>query len=115
MTSQKYLLVTLTCAAFLLALLCGILRYMDPVYYYGAKDRTWANAVRNGAVHYQEVSKVYSLDWYRPQTLIIGNSRSQTGLDPMHPGFVNQPVYNLAYPGANMPTTLALFQQAVAT
>ena len=115
MTPRKFTFVTFGCVAFLLALLYGFLRYMDPLYYYGARDRAWANAVRYSAVDYPEMSKIYALGWFRPQTLILGTSRAQIGLDPTHRKFAHQPVYNLGYPGSNMPQTLALFQHAVAT
>lgn len=101
-------------AFILMASLFGVMRYMDPYYYYGASDKK-INSIRYSAVDYPEVSKPYAVNLYRPKTLILGTSRAQIGLDPSNKRFEHAPVYNLGYAGSNMRRTLALFNHAVAS
>jgi hypothetical protein len=112
---RAYVLLVFLCGFVAMATLFGATRYMDPFYYYGSADRPDINAIRYGVVDYPEAAKVYSVEWYRPHSLIMGSSRAQIGLDPGHKGFVRPPVYSLAYPGSSMHRTLALFEHAVAT
>jgi len=114
MTMRRYVWLIFGCGIVAMAALFGVMRFMDPYYYYGSGDRPRINATRYGAVDYPEMAKVYSVEWFKPRAVIMGSSRAQIGLDPEHRAFAHHPVYSLAYPGSSMRRTLALFQHAVA-
>lgn len=114
MTERAYVWSIFAAGLAVMAVLLAAMRLMDPLYYFGTADRAGINLVKHSAIQFPEVSKARSVVWYQPRALIVGTSRAQIGLDPQHPGFAHRPVYNLAYPGASMRRTLALFEHATA-
>ncbi len=50
----------------------------------------------------------------RPQSLILGSSRAETGLDPAHPAWQHLPVYNLGLSDARLHEIKRYFQHACA-
>ncbi len=50
----------------------------------------------------------------RPQSLILGSSRAETGLDPAHPAWQAKPVYNLGLSNASLYEIKRYFQHACA-
>ena len=59
------------------------------------------------------LTKAWTIYKRKPDAIIVGSSRSETGLDPNHPGWKNvQDVYNLAISGGNMYQALRYFQHA---
>ncbi|GAB4371523.1 MAG: hypothetical protein Kow00121_13130 [Elainellaceae cyanobacterium] len=51
----------------------------------------------------------------KPKTVLLGNSRTDIGLDPSHPVLTSHsPTYNLAIPGGDMYQAMRYFQHALA-
>lgn len=58
------------------------------------------------------IYKSYAVVRSRPQTVILGTSREELGIDPESSLFEFKPVYNLAMPGASLYELLKIFQHA---
>lgn len=50
---------------------------------------------------------------FQPQTIFLGFSRTEFGLDPSHPAIAETPAYNLGLPGANMYEVRRYFEHAL--
>ncbi len=101
-----------------LALLMGVLavasinRAVNP---YGlfAKD-LMQGADRPETFTHLRLVKAAQVRHQRPQSLILGSSRAETGLDPKHPGWQAKPVYNLGLSNASLYEIKRYFQHACA-
>ena len=62
------------------------------------------------------IAKTYQLERIAPKTLLLGNSRTEIGLDPMSPQFPaeQRPVFNASYPGRDVCTSLLMLRDAMA-
>ncbi|MBL7525460.1 hypothetical protein I5282_02590 [Legionella sp. 30cs62] len=58
------------------------------------------------------LAKARAVEWKKPQTVIMGSSTAETGLDPEHPDWINKPVYNLGLSGANIYEVMRYLQHA---
>lgn len=63
---------------------------------------TWAgiNSTKHGVDRHARIAKAYAVMQSSPEAAILGSSRAESALDPMHPLFSGQRTYNLAFPGA---------------
>ncbi len=62
------------------------------------------------------IAKTYQLERIAPKTLLLGNSRTEIGLDPMSPQFPaeQRPVFNASYAGRDVCTSLLMLRDAMA-
>jgi hypothetical protein len=58
------------------------------------------------------LTKAYVEKKSRPQAIVLGTSRAEVGIDPSHPGWSYQPVYNLALSGSNIYEIFRYLQHA---
>lgn len=60
------------------------------------------------------LAKAMAVGWNKPQYLIMGSSTAETGLNPEHPAWANNQVYNLGLGGANIYEVMRYLQHAQA-
>jgi hypothetical protein len=58
--------------------------------------------------------KAHQVRHLRPAAVILGSSRAESGIDPMHPAWRHHPVYNLGLAGARIYEVMRYFQHACA-
>jgi hypothetical protein len=88
----------------LLLLLAGINLFVNPYGYFDTPKIAGINELALGFNHRLPLAKALAVDHLRPVSLVIGNSRAETGYDPEHPALGGRPSYNLAFGGANIQT-----------
>lgn len=99
----------------LVALLSGTVAsnlIIDPFGIYHRIEIEGFNNVKTGQGDHVRMGKAGSVRAFTPRALILGNSRAEYGINPVHPGWRAKPVYNLAISGANMYEILRYFQHA---
>lgn len=70
------------------------------------------NNVKTGQGDHVRMGKAGAVRVFKPQAVILGNSRAEYGINPEHPGWETEPVYNLAISGSNIYEILRYFQHA---
>lgn len=104
-------------SALLAVLLIGGVNYIvDPYGIYRLIDRPGFNKLKPKAGVNSRLAKPYNVQRVRPQTLLLGNSRVESGIDPGSPQWPlsGQPVYNFALPASGIATALENLQYALA-
>lgn len=103
----------LSVAAVLLAL-AGVNAFVDPYGYFNTPRIAGINEFALGFNHRLPLAKALAVDRLRPASIIVGNSRAETGYDPEHRAFAERPAYNLAIGGANIQTARRYILEALA-
>lgn len=99
--SNKKYFTTFTVVAACAAVLVALLNLtVDPLGVFGIVDLDGFNHRKVMRTRYLRIAKAYAVERIRPQTVILGTSRAEGGLDPANPAFRLRPVYNLALPAA---------------
>ncbi len=82
---------------------------------YGVTNPTVDGQLQNAQLFDANVrlSKAHIVTQYRPQALILGTSRAEVGLEPTHPGWQYERVYNLGLPQASIYETKRYFEHAL--
>lgn len=89
---------------------------VDPYGIFRLVDQVGFNRVKPTAAKHGQMAKAYQVLRIQPKTLILGNSRTEVGLDPRHTAWPHdaQPVYNAALPGTGTTTSLQFLQHVLA-
>lgn len=100
----------LCCLAIILAVA------VDPYRMYGTPPVPGWTARKPRTDTHQFIAKLYQLERVRPNTLLLGNSRVEVGLDPRSRewGVADRPVYNAALAGRGVRTALDMLRDAIA-
>lgn len=85
---------------------------IDPFGVFRIVEINGINNVKTGQGGHVRMGKAGSVRVFKPQAVILGNSRAEYGINPEHPGWGTEPVYNLAISGSNMYEILRYFQHA---
>ncbi|KOR35601.1 MULTISPECIES: hypothetical protein [Planktothricoides] len=113
-TYQKYNLILFVC---LLSQILAIVSFnviVDPYVVFNSPKIVGFNKVKKETHSHARLFKAMEAIRVRPQTVFLGFSRTEFGLDPAHPAFRDrQPAYNLALPGANMYEARRYFDHAI--
>jgi hypothetical protein len=88
--------------------------FMDPYGHFNGPRIKGINDLALGFNHRLPLAKSLAVSRIKPATIILGNSRAETGLDPQHPGFIDQPAYNLAIGGAGLRQIRRYYLEALA-
>lgn len=115
MTPSRYLgwcaaaLVSLVLAAVALCVVA------DPYYVFGSPALPGVNVIKPRVYQRAEMAKAHQLGRVRPRTLLIGNSRTEIGLDPASPLWPEamRPVFNAAVAGGGPGDALLMLERAV--
>lgn len=75
-----------------------------------------ANSVKTELNSHSAIAKAYAVRRIKPAGVVLGNSRTEAGIDPGHPGWDPRarPTYNLAFPGSTIYTVWQYLQHAQA-
>ncbi|TCO74296.1 hypothetical protein [Chromatocurvus halotolerans] len=85
-----------------LAAACAVNWFVDPYGMYWSPVIDGVNAEKPASVSRVRVIKAYRAPQVSPEILLVGNSRVEMGLSPLHPAFTGKSVYNLGLPGASV-------------
>lgn len=110
-----YLALTAIFAAALAALLAAFNLVADP---YGAFDVPRLSRVNELPLGFNRrpvLAKSLAASRVRPASVILGNSRAESGYDADHPGLASRPAYNLGIGGAGLSEVRRFFLEALAT
>lgn len=90
---------------------------VDPYGMFGTTPVAAFNRDKPQAETQPYLAKTYLVERVRPATLLLGNSRVQSGLDPESPAWPAEakPVFNLGIGGADAYTSLRFLQHSLAT
>lgn len=104
MNSKKFLIswAVLT-GIFFTAALC-VIYFTDPYMFYSVTRISGFNEIKPVAGTHSRQSKIYAARKKYLDILVIGNSRPELGIDPLHPYFQQNKlnVYNLGMPGSSL-------------
>ena len=104
MATSRYLIVFFLALLLLAGLVAGINYAVDPYAVSGAKRIDGFNAYKVDVNSRVRLAKTYQPQRLEFQTLIVGNSRVEMGIDPQHEclAFNGRRAYNLGIPGASI-------------
>jgi hypothetical protein len=89
---------------------------VDPYRMFGTPTVVGWTALKPRASEQLGIAKTYQLERIGPKTLLLGNSRTEIGLDPNSAAFsdAQRPVFNAAFAGGDVCTSLAMLRDALA-
>jgi hypothetical protein len=89
---------------------------VDPYRMFATPTVRGLTELKPRAAEQMGIAKTYQLERTAPQTLLLGNSRTEIGLDPNSPQFPaeQRPVFNASYPGRDVCTSLLMLRDAMA-
>lgn len=99
----------------LILLLAGTIAFnliIDPFGVYQIIEINGINNLKTGQGPQARMAKAHAVRLFKPQAVILGNSRAEYGINPAHPAWKYRPVYNLGISGANIYEILRYFQHA---
>src|SRR5690606_18818003 len=99
----------------IMAVVAGAFNFaVDPYGFHQAPRVIGFNSAKPRLADRVRLSKPYDVLRVAPQSLILGNSRAELGLDPSSPHWPAdlRPVYNLSQPGSSLEMQYRLFQHA---
>lgn len=114
---MTFLRLTLVVAVALIGAVAGVNYAVDPYgIYSGAVPRRFS-AVKPQAQEHDVLVKSHAIERIRPNALLLGNSRTEVGLDPEHPAFPvsARPVYNAGLEGSRPSTALRYLRHGLAS
>ena len=88
---------------------------VDAYYAFGSPNFPGINVVRPLYEDHVLVAKPYQVRRTRPEAIILGSSRAEVGLDPLHPGWAGKHVFNFGLPSATSYEVMLAFLHAQAT
>ncbi len=112
---SKHLCLLTGFVAVLTAALAGFNAFVDPYGYFDGPRIAGVNQLSLGFNHRLPLAKALAVARLKPSSVILGNSRAETSYDPQHPGFVDQPAYNLGIGGADLSQVRRYFLESLAT
>lgn len=108
---HRYLQLVLLFITAGLILLLAFSYWLDPYGIYSSSSAAFPRKV--AAADKGRTVKPYQVMHSAPYTLLVGNSRVELGMPLQHPFYREQPVYNMALPGANIAMQYAYAQHAI--
>lgn len=108
----KYTISVVASAVLAVSFVAMFNAFMDPYGTYHLIEIPGINISKPTEVLNKSKSKVRSVVKLKPETLILGTSRTELGLDPNHKALaeVYQPVYNMALPTSNIKQHLRILK-----
>lgn len=88
---------------------------INPFSLYGSPIFSNLNSDKIDFLKYLRLTKIYDVIVQKPDTIIVGTSRSGRGLSSQHSAWAGSSVYNLALPGITMYEALRVIQHAHAS
>ena len=106
--TARYVLVWLLVTLGLVSAVAVVNLLVDPYGIFDVVNVDGFNRVKSRAEQRGELFKRYNAERIRPNGLVLGNSRAEIGFDPDSDAWpiAARPVFNLALPGAGLPTAV---------
>jgi len=116
MSIKKYAYLFVVFSLSIATLLALINYFIDPYLLFQSKRTPGINEKKPAAANYSSLYKPYNVLNVKPQTIIVGNSRPEMGINPESPCWPekNGIVYNLTFPGTGTYGQIRELFQAVA-
>lgn len=116
MRSLSYLLIAAGTMAVLAVVTVAFTMFADPYRMFGTPTVRGLTELKPRAFEQLSIAKTYQLERIVPKTLLLGNSRTEIGLDPMSRQFpaAHRAVFNAAYAGRGVCTSLLMLRDAMA-
>jgi hypothetical protein len=88
----------------------------DPYYMYGTRTLAGLNELKPRVYRQVDLAKTRQIERIAPKSLVLGNSRSETGIDPASPLWPQdaRPVFNAAIAGRGLFTARLMLREAIA-
>ena len=101
---DRYLKFSIACALTLLLLVSGVNVLIDPFAIFSTPEITGINQRKTEFFKHIRLVKAYAIRRLQPDVLLLGNSRAELALDPMHPALnqISDRVYNAALSGGTI-------------
>lgn len=114
MTYRSYLKLLACFVACGTVVIAGMNWVIDPFYIFESPRISGLNAAKTGFFKHLRSMKPLVLEVRRNtfETIILGSSRAEAGLDPEHPAWGNSKVYNLSIPAPSMYELLRYYEFA---
>lgn len=109
MSFRSYVYILITVIVFSLMLMAGINIAMDPFNGFGSPRIKHLNDKKVETVKHPFVTQTLAIRNQRPDTLILGSSRTSVGIDPNHPSLRSDNTYNLSLFGLNLSQVAKLY------
>ncbi len=110
----RYLRILLIGTGVAIGLFAGVNRLIDPFGLFDGPRIEGLNANKPEFAFHLRLAKAQAVRRVRPRAIVLGTSRGEIGIDPQHPGWGAQPVYNLALSSANLYEAWRYLQHAQA-
>lgn len=107
-----YIKLTLGLISFVILLVISINRLMDPFALYDGPNLEGINTVKPYFDRRLRMTKAKAVQHRMPEGILLGSSRGEIGLDPLHPGWTADKVYNLSIAASSIYESLRYFQHA---
>ena len=116
MRSSAYLWTVFGTIALLAVVTVVFTIFVDPYRMFGTPTVRGLTELKPRAAEQMGIAKTYQLERIAPKTLLLGNSRTEIGLDPTSSRFPaeQRPVFNAAYAGRDVCTSLLMLRDAMA-
>jgi hypothetical protein len=116
MRSPAYLGTLFGTIALLAVLTVVLTTFVDPYRMFGTPTVRGLTELKPRASEQMDIAKTYQLERIAPKTLLLGNSRTEIGLDPSSSELPaeQRPVFNAAYAGRDVCTSLLMLRDAMA-
>ncbi len=116
MSIKKYTYLFVLFSCFIAIILSSANYIVDPYMLFNADRISRFNEKKTAASNYSTLYKPYNGTGIQPQTIIVGNSRSEMGIDPESSCWPakNGTVYNLTFPGLDVHAQVGALFHAVA-
>ena len=108
----RYIKITISSIALVLIVVVIFNRLMDPYSFYDGPDFEGVNVVKPYMPRHLRMVKVREVRYKMPSGTLLGSSRGEFGLDPLHRGWAASKVYNLSISGSSIYEMLRYFQHA---
>ena len=116
MRSPAYLWTVFGTIALLAVVTVVFTVFVDPYRMFGTPTVRGLTELKPRAAEQMGIAKTYQLERIAPKMLLLGNSRTEIGLDPTSSQFPaeQRPVFNAAYAGRDVCTSLLMLRDAMA-
>lgn len=112
MSFKKYLIYS---AMLFLALviICAAFNWLiNPYDIFASPRMAGVNSLKPRVQQHVRLTKAYAVRKIKPESVIMGTSRAEAGIDPEYEGWTYRPVYNLALSGGEIYEIYRYFQHA---
>jgi hypothetical protein len=112
MIFYKYLKYVATISVTILLLVVIFNRIVNPFHIFVGPNIDGFNKIKPEISNYLRMYKAARINQIKPVSIILGTSRGETAIDPLHPGWSNKGTYNLSLSSSNLYESYRYLQHA---